>query len=180
MRTVVGALALGTVIALAGCGGGQPIPTLPPTPSSTPIFASDEEALAAAEDAYRAYLEMSNLIANQGGVDPERIAPFVTGEYLGTEIQSYSPLSSKGLRTEGHSVMVHDTLQQASELAGIANLTLYVCLSVEGVHVLDAQGEDVTPKDRPSVIPLEVEFEGPGPNSLQVARSDQWSGQSFC
>ncbi len=82
MRSVVGALVLVGMLALTGCVDGDRLPTLPPTPTSTPIFASEEEALAAAEEAYAAYLEMSNLISSEGGVEPERIAPFVTADQL--------------------------------------------------------------------------------------------------
>jgi hypothetical protein len=39
-------------LVLAGCTQPDPMPTPPPTPSASPVFASDEEALAAAEEAY--------------------------------------------------------------------------------------------------------------------------------
>ncbi|HWU47090.1 MAG TPA: hypothetical protein VN133_10080, partial [Humibacter sp.] len=55
---VLGALLLGGV--LAGCTPSAPKPTHSPTASRTPMFASDEEALKAATDAYAAYLKMSD------------------------------------------------------------------------------------------------------------------------
>ena len=65
----VGLLAL----VLAGCAPDVPAIQVPPTPTVTPLFASDEEALAAAEEAYAAYLAMSDEITSDGGERPERI-----------------------------------------------------------------------------------------------------------
>ncbi|MDQ1582169.1 MAG: hypothetical protein QOF36_223, partial [Microbacteriaceae bacterium] len=55
------------VITLAGCAtSASPMPT--PSAVHSPLFASDEEALKAATDAYAAYLAMSDTIAQEGGV----------------------------------------------------------------------------------------------------------------
>ncbi len=67
-----GALAL----VLTGCVGGA-TPTSSPTPTeAAPIFASDEEALAAAVSAYELYLMASAEDHKDGGrASPERIEP---------------------------------------------------------------------------------------------------------
>ena len=92
---LVGAVTIAGMLLLAGCGGGDPIPTLPPTPSATPIFASEEEALAAAEDAYAAYRGMSDQISAEGGANPERIAPFVTESRLADELRGFATFALK-------------------------------------------------------------------------------------
>ncbi len=55
------------VLLLSGCL--PPQTTVTPTPEATaaPVFASDEEALAAATAAYAAYLAMSDQIFAEGG-----------------------------------------------------------------------------------------------------------------
>jgi hypothetical protein len=177
---LVGAVTVAGMLLLAGCGGGDPIPTLPPTPTATPIFASEEEALAAAEDAYAAYSEMSDAISSDGGLDPERIAPFVTKAQFEREVETAEYFSSRGLRAVGSPSVTYFELQQFSESAGVAEIVVYVCLDVSETTVLDASGADVTPADREPVVPLEVAFEGDEADALLVARSEAWSGSSFC
>jgi hypothetical protein len=176
----VGALALLGMLTLSGCGGGTPIPTLPPTPTATPVFASEEEALAAAEEAYAAYSEMSDLISSQGGADPERLAPYVTAEQLAREIDTANYFSANGLRADGRPVLTRFDLQQYSEVASQVEIVVYVCLDVSAVLVRDADGADVTPANRQSVVPLEVAFVASSSDTLLIANSDVWSGSSFC
>lgn len=180
MRRVVGAIAVLGMLTLAGCDGGHPLPTLPPTPSSTPVFASEEEALAAAEAAYAAYSEVSDLISNAGGAEPERIAPYVTEEQLQRELDTAEYFESNGLRAVGSPLVARFDLQQYVESDGVAEITVYLCLDVSGVGVVDSTGADVTPTDRQPVVPLEVGFRGDAPGALLIASSDTWSGTSFC
>ena len=177
---LVGAMMVAGMLLFSGCGGGAPIPTLPPTPSATPIFASEEEALAAAEEAYAAYSEMSDLISSEGGAEPERIAPLVTESQLEREVETAEYFSSRNLRAVGGPTVTYFELQQFSESAEGAEVVVYVCLDVSETRVVDATGADVTPPDREPTVPLEVEFVSDEANSLLVARSDVWSGSSFC
>src|SRR5690606_22722214 len=103
------------VLVVSGCVPDAGIPTLPPTPTVTPVFASEEEALAAAEDAYAAYLEMSYLIASEGGLEPERIAPLVTNEQFERELESLSIYSERGLHVDGQTRFDSMMLQQMSQ-----------------------------------------------------------------
>jgi len=180
MRSVVGGLVLVGMLALTGCVEGDRIPTLPPTPTSTPIFASDEEALAAAEDAYAAYNEVSALIAMDGGADPERIAPFVTEEQLTDELEGSDFYQRNGIHASSGGVVTSTVLQQYIESDGQAEVVVYVCLDVSGARILDASGADVTPVDRAPVIALEVVLTGDDPTSLLIADSQQWSSTDFC
>lgn len=180
MRTLVGALTIAGMLLFSGCGGGDPIPTLPPTPSATPIFASEEEALAAAEEAYAAYSEMSDAISSEGGAEPERIAPFVTEDQLEREVETAEYFSSRSLRAVGSPTVTYFQLQQFSESVNGAEIVVYVCLDVSETRVVDATGTDVTPPNRESIVPLEVEFEGEAADALLVSRSEVWSGSSFC
>lgn len=182
MRTLVGAVTVVGMLLLAGCGGGTPIPTLPPTPSATPIFASEEEALAAAEEAYAAYLEMSNLISSEGGVDPERIAPFATGDLYQSALEGFRTLRDNQWRTVGNSILQATELQFADTIGQSSEqlVAAYVCVDVSGVDVLDATDTSVVSPDRPGQQAFEVFF-NLGPDSLLVPDSrEPWEPGAVC
>ena len=67
-------LTLLLAVLLSGCASTtEPKPTLTPTATdAAPVFASDEEALAAATEAYRAYLVVSDLFGSGTLSGPQR------------------------------------------------------------------------------------------------------------
>lgn len=166
-------------LGMTACVGGEPLPTLPPTPDSTPIFGSEEEALAAAEAAYAAYNEMSNAIAKDGGSGAERIAPFVTDEYLQVELDTAALYRENRYRLEGDVSITDFSLQRYDESVGVAEVVAYVCLDVSATRVVDESGADVTP-DRQAKVGLEVTFVGDSTDGLKVGSSEQWSDSSYC
>ncbi len=141
-----------------------------PSPTTTPFFASDEEALAAAEEVYREYLAMSDLISSEGGAQPERIAPYVTDEWLEHELKTAQDLAESGRRIIGQSEVTALELQYRDDLQIVA----YACHKLEQTMVIDADGRDVTPANRPSEGLLEVIFAVEGV-AIRVGGSDLWS-----
>lgn len=178
MRAFLALVAVSGLLALTGCVGDEPMPSLPPTPSAESVFESEEEALAAAEEAYAAYLDMSNLIASEGGADPERIAPFVTGGQIENEEKTYEYYRINGLHAAGPVTADSISLQQLSQDGSDAQVTIYLCLDASQARLLDSTGTDVTPDDRPERAGFEVTLSGS--ESLRVARSEPWAGESFC
>ncbi len=168
--------------ALGGCSGETRIP--PPEPSSAvePLFASDDEALEAATEAYEEYLVASNEVTASADLSVEPIEELVTAEYLELFVDSVEHLRSRGLRTAGSSVVLSTELQQWFEEAGLANVVLYVCLDVSGVRVLDEQGADQTPSERATVVGLEVGFveSESSATDLLVTSSDSWGDGVLC
>lgn len=177
------ALLVATLL-LAGCMPVEPTVAPVPEPSATPAFASDEEALAAATDAYAKYLEVSDAITANGGVGVEEVSRLVTAEQYPKEVASFSAYSDRNLHTSGASVSEVFGLQSFS--TGVGNddtsIVIYVCVDVTGVAILNDSNEDVTPLNSPNRYPLEVEFasESSTPPGLKIARSETWSGTDFC
>lgn len=177
--TAVGAALLLT--SLAGCFGPGPVKTPLPTPSVTPVFASDEEALAAAEAAYAAYLAVDDAVFADGGAQPERLATVATGDFLEESIAGYKDVQSKGWHSVGNSTIRSIELQAfdtASRGPGI--VSAYVCDDVSAVDVLDSNGTSVVSPARPDNSLLEVIFDlDPNIGHLLISSHEIW-GDGQC
>ena len=164
LLTVV--LVAGTALGLTACVPDTSTPTPAPSPSVTaPLFASDEDALAAAEKVYREYLAATN-----SGPDLVRLEAVTTAEWFAYEKESAEQRVATGLRAEGESEIVSFDLQSRSR----SDVIVYVCLDVSRVRVLNERGEDVTPSDRAGQGTLEVRF-AVTQAGLRVDGSDLWS-----
>jgi hypothetical protein len=174
------------VITLAGCATpASPLSTPTPSPSPSaihaPVFASDEEALKAATDAYAAYLAMSDTILADGGANPERLRPFVDSAQFKVNVDSFVSFATKGLKTQGVSRFDTVSLQLYREVGAAAEIDLYLCSDIGETRLVDATGRDVTPPDRPARLPLEIGLETVGTSHrLVVTKSDSWLGNDFC
>jgi len=175
------ALAAATALLLAGCTGDDPIVLPGPDPTTAPVFATDEDALAAAEVAYGEYLRASAEITKKDGDDPKSIAPFVTENYLPELLEGFTELHDSKRYIDGSIAFDGLELQQYSDdLSSSAIVSVYLCLDVSDARVRDASGEDVTP-DRPNVVPLELSFESIDRDpELLLASSESWTGENFC
>ena len=120
------------------------------------MFASDEEALAAAELAYRNYIAVSDQIANDGGAGAERLEPFVSEELYRQQAQEYADVLSQGLRATGASTFDTFNLESYDTESGV--IRAYVCIRVSNIRVVDMAGLDVTPSTRNNDLPLQIAF----------------------
>jgi hypothetical protein len=184
MRTAAAATALGLVLVTAGltsCAtpkvGLQPPE---PDPSATPVFASDEEALAAAEELYGRYLRIANKIGQGGWKDTSGYAEVTRDQALADELASAEDYSSKGYRQVGDFRSDSMTVQQLRDPGSTeVNMTVYVCLDVSNVDVKDKSGRSVVAPERLDRQPLELTIDN-SEGALKVSRSDAWSGADFC
>lgn len=181
----VGAAAVAVAFAALLCGCAPQIPPPPPksSPSSSPVFASDEEALAAATKAYAAYLKVSDQIAQDGGVEPARIAEYVTSDWLPNEIADFDELAHSGRRQVGFTKFDGMKLQEVVQRsAKSASVRAYACLDLSEAKLEDASGKNVTPSDLDLRASFEVNFlsSAPDPSVLVLAGSEPWSGTDIC
>lgn len=171
------------VFGLSACSpepGPKPSPT--PSASAEPIFASDEEALAAAVKAYEAYSFASAEVAEEGGTHPERIDEFVSEEFAATVHDEMEALSAGGGHLKGRLSFDTVSLVERNEGDGVATVSIYLCRDVSEVRAISSEGNDVTPGDRQERVASQAFFvSGPGqPTVLVVDGVDKWSGTDFC
>ena len=174
----IGALAL----VLMGCVG-SPTPTQSPTPTeAVPIFASDEEALAAALKAYELYAAASQEITDDGGAEPERIDPFVTEAFAETLYEEFAVFRESGTRYEGTITSDRESLVEWDQTGDLATASMYLCRDVSGVRVFDVDGVDVTPANRDERVPTHLFLVSAfnNPTTLLVDGIEKWSGDDFC
>lgn len=175
--------ATGLALLLAGCVGA---PAATPTQSAeatpTPIFASDDEALAAAIAAYEKYSAASATVTANGGKDPGGVDRTVTSDYAKTLHEEFAALSDAGLRMTGETKISNTELAENAVDASGAKVAIYLCRDVRDVRVIAADGTDVTPADRDESAPTQVflvsTVEDPG--VLLVDGVDRWTGDDFC
>jgi hypothetical protein len=176
--TVAGVMAL----ALSGCVGA-PAPTPTPTASASaePIFASDEEALAAAEGAYDRYLKTSTAVTNDGGADAGRLDTVAIGPALDDERAAAVRFQEQGLRTVGVvGFRVHDLQSVSADDSLGSSITLYVCDNLRGLDILGADGNSLVIQGRVVDVPYVVTVEGSDPDSLKVSEKELWTRDNFC
>ena len=127
-----------------------------PAPSASgPIFANEEEAFAAAEETYRAYVDALNQRRADPGSSPDP-QTFLTGQALEVDIETRQQLDQAGLSLEGSTEVTAVSLVEAQSEAG--SVQLEVCLDSNGTRVINQAGDDVTPVDREAISLLTVDL----------------------
>lgn len=175
------ALVVAAALLLSGCIGEPPVVLPSPQSSTAPVFATDEEALAAAEEAYGRYLAASDAINAKDGKDPQTIAPFVHHEYLPELLDEFESFRANRTYVKGHVLFDSIRLQQYSDdLSGPAQIAVYLCLDVTNARLMSYENKDITPT-RNDRLPLEVVFETEGrEQQLLVKSGELWTGADFC
>lgn len=178
------AVAVVAVLLLAGCLPPEPVVTPEPEPESAPVFASDEEALAAATEAYAQYLEVSDQILTEGGESPERLLLVATASWTEVQAEGFVKARTDGLHSVGRTTFDSFSIEHYDQTAidGEAIIRAYVCIDVSEVDVLDSNGDSVVSSTRPDRSAAEVVFDwvqDPS-QSLFVAGVESWEGRDFC
>lgn len=177
-------LAGATLASLAACAPGESAPTPSPSPVETdaPIFASDEEALAAAISAYEAYSAASAVVGNEGGEGVERLEDTVTPDLYKQLVEEFTALRDANLRIVGEPAISGGSLAERSETQSLASVSAYFCRDVSPTAVVDANGTDVTPASRDAVQPVLAHFvsRADASETLIVESMERWSDASFC
>jgi len=167
-------------LALSGCVGA-PAPT--PTPSASspaPIFASDEEALAAAEAAYEQFLIASAQATGSGGTNLDALDEVAIGDAYKAQRESAAAYVKDSIRSTGQRTFKTHQLQSHSEDSDRgAVVAFYVCDDLRALDVVDAAGVSVVAPDRVVDVPYLIVVEGKA-GALKVSEKDLWERENFC
>jgi len=181
-RAAIVLAALAVVLSLSGCfAEDEPAPTTPPVPTATPVFATEEEALAAAEEAYANYLRVSDEILLDGGDRPERLRDYATADMYELQADGFSEMKEENLHAVGETTFDSIRFQsfQSNSLDEVTGVVVYLCTDYSRIDILNADGDSVVLPDRVERTSDEVTFQV-GNNTLLTASVDYWSGDNFC
>jgi hypothetical protein len=176
-------VALAAALALTGCVPG-PLVTPAPEPSSTPIFATEDEALAAATAAYAAYVKMSDQILMDGGREPDRIQKVAGPVVAEEEKGGYEKFVALHYRSTGEttfdSIKVQNYSSDSTETKGV--VSVYLCVDASNVDVLNENNVSVVSPERPNRTGFEVGFDvsSSEPSALIVSSKEIWTGTDIC
>ncbi len=154
LRRAVAPLAILAALALAGCSAPEPEAEATVAPTEEPLFASEEEALAAAEEVYSAYQAAVDRTLNNGGSSTDDLTAYATIPVVELQKEGFTTFSESGWRSEGSTKLDTWTLQSFDDAN--STVTFYVCKDVSDVRVFDASGQSVVSADRPSRAAVQV------------------------
>lgn len=177
LRRAAAPIALLAAVALAGCTPSEPQPTHTVVPTDEPLFASEEEALAAAEEVYSAYVGAINEALASGGEEVIDLETVASPEVADVQREGFEQYRSGGLRAVGAITVDSFSLQGDWRAESLA---FYVCRDVSNVNVFDPDGESVVSADRLDRGGFEAMIEQSSDGSFKVSKDDPWSGESFC
>jgi hypothetical protein len=169
-----------SALLLSGCSPEAAVPSAPPAAEGEALFASDEEALAAASEAYAGYLAVTNRILEDGGSGEETLRPLVSDEVFEEEATGFAYRRENRLRSVGGTELVGAKLQQVLPGQSSSDVTAFFCLSYESVDVVDETGASVVPDDRAPIATYEATIAFESPTEWRVEHNEFWQEGSAC
>lgn len=151
-RTIAGISAL--LLAAAVLSACTPEPE--PTPAPTAAFANEEEAFAAAEEVYRAYIDALNSIDSTDTSTFEPLFELSSGSFEKADSKNLSVIHAEGHKIEGASVVV--SFRGERSTPKLDEIQAVACLDVHNVKVTDAAGHSLVSPNRPDVYALNLTF----------------------
>ncbi|WP_241245873.1 hypothetical protein [Microbacterium sp. 4R-513] len=142
-----------------------------PSPEPTPAFASEEEAFAAAEATYRAYVDALNEVDLSDPETFEGVYAWTTGDANANERQTLSQMHADGWTVTGTTKI--DLFDGREFDAKSSHVVAIVCSNVAEIEVVDSTGASMVGADRPDVYALEVRLVPSGTSTgLSIERSN--------
>lgn len=157
-----------SALVIAGLVGCTPAPEPEPEPTKTELFASDEEAFAAAEETYTDYTEAVNAADLSSPESIEPVYALLVNPARAASKENYTTYHAEGITRVGDTRF--DSFTPVSYEDGV--ITIRVCVDVSDVELVNEQGDSVVPADRVDRQPLEIEMVGGNSPTGLVIRSN--------
>jgi len=167
------------VLALVGCAPTTVLPPAGAPSDEAPLFASDEEALAAATAAYEEFLAALDAKLQDPPSPAISLDEFAEKQALDEAIQSVEQFEVEGFQITAPRTVTSARLQMVIRVEGATEVVFYACESVAGVDLLDDAGESLVAPERPDLSAWEssVVFR---PGQTLVNSRTQWTGGDVC
>ncbi|GEK86852.1 hypothetical protein GCM10007198_13670 [Microbacterium aerolatum] len=143
------------LLVMAGATLSACSPTPEPSPTPTAAFASEEEAFAAAEEVYRAYVGASNAVDYSDPSTFEALDAFTTGAYRSDEREGLSQMHAEGNSRTGD---IKITWFNGTQFVPPNSVTARTCNDVSATDVIDKDGKSIVSEDRPTHYAIELTF----------------------
>ncbi|MBF4567991.1 hypothetical protein ITJ57_04340 [Plantibacter sp. VKM Ac-2880] len=146
-----------SILALTACTA--PDPTPPTSSSPPPVFANEEEALAAVTAKLDAFILAVNTIGATGE-DLEQLDEVFTPELSEAESEGFAEMSSNGWHTTGEASLKRVELVHWWDRPDAVHVVAVVraCIDYTGVDVLDATGASVVRPGRDELRATEMQL----------------------
>lgn len=167
-------MAAGLVLgALTGC-------TPPAAPQPTPTFAGEEEAFAAAEATYRAYVDALNAVDLSDPETFEDVYAWTTGDANAGARETFTQMHADKWVVDGPTEVSLLTPSAAQPEDG--GISLDVCLDVSEVTLVDESGASVVAPDRRDIQSMVVTVRSVGttPTGLAISSITGREGEPSC
>lgn len=166
------ALIAALALLLTACAPASKAVAPEPTAVAAP-FASEEEALAAAVEAYARFVEVSDAIGHDGGRNAERLKAVSTGETLNAATDGFTEWVDGDWRQIGTRSFHTATLQQTS-IGPTDAVVIYLCEDISSVDVIDGSGQTVVSPTRSDSNYFLVGFDLDTDGGLLVSSRERW------
>ncbi len=173
---LAGACAVAALVmsALVGCS----TPTDPAEP--TPSFTSEEQAFAAAEETYRAYVDALNQVDLSDPTTFEPVFALTTGEANAGARKEFSQMHADELTVAGSTAIDIAEPIEFFDVDGQKQVQLAVCLNVADVTLVDPQGISVVSPDRRDVQSMAVTLSEVADGELLISLIEGRAGDPEC
>jgi len=159
---------LGVLMLAALVSGCAADPSVEPTP--TPTFANEDEAFAAAEATYRAYVDALNQVDLADPATFEEVYAWTTGEANAGARRSFSELHATGAVVTGSTGVQSLSVVRTDLADGSAELS--ACLDVSSIDVRAPDGSSLVDADRVDIQVLTVKLESSAFTSTGMVVAD--------